>query len=42
MTNEIIPFPTTWMDPEIIIPCELSQKEKDKYYMMSLYMKSKT
>ena len=34
--NEIMPFAATWMDLEIIILSELSQKEKDKYYMISL------
>ena len=34
--NEIMPFATTWMDLEIIILNEVSQKEKDKYYMISL------
>ena len=34
--NEIIPFAATWMDLEIIIPTEVSQKEKDKYRMISL------
>ena len=29
--NEIIPFAATWMDLEIIILSEVSQKEKDKY-----------
>ena len=28
--NEIIPFAATWMDLEIIILTEISQKEKDK------------
>ena len=39
--NEILPFAATWMDLEIIILSELSQTEKDKYYMLSLYVKSK-
>ena len=30
--NEIMPFAATWMDLEIIILNEVSQKEKDKYY----------
>ena len=36
-----MPFVATWMDLEIIIPCEVSQKEKDKYHMISLYVESK-
>ena len=34
--NEIIPFAATWVDLEIIILSEVSQKEKDKYHMISL------
>ena len=34
--NEIMPFATTWMDLEIIILNEISQREKDKYHMISL------
>ena len=34
--NEIMPFAATWMDLEIIILQEVSLKEKDKYYMISL------
>ena len=34
--NEIMPFAATWMDLEIIILREVSQKEKDKYNMISL------
>ena len=34
--NEIMPFAATWMDLEIIIPSEVSQKEKDRYHMISL------
>ena len=33
--NKIMPFAATWMDLEIIIPSEVSQKEKDKYHMIS-------
>ena len=34
--NEMMPFAATRMDLEIIILSELSQKEKDKYHMISL------
>ena len=34
--NEIMPFAATWIQLEIIILTEVSQKEKDKYHMMSL------
>ena len=34
--NEIIPFGATWMELEIIILSEGSQKEKDKYHVISL------
>ena len=34
--NEIMPFAATWMDLEIIVLSEVSQKEKDKYHMISL------
>ena len=34
--NEIMPFAATWLDLEIIILSEVSQKEKDKYHMTSL------
>ena len=34
--NEIMPFAATWMELEIIILSEVSQKEKDKYYLISL------
>ena len=33
--NEIMPFAATWMDLEIIILSKVSQKEKDKYHMIS-------
>lgn len=32
---EILPFATTWMDPEGIRLNEISQTEKDKYGMIS-------
>ena len=31
-----MPFAATWMDLEIIILGEISQREKDKYRMISL------
>ena len=34
--NEIMPFAATWMDLEMIIGSEASQKEKDTYDMLSL------
>ena len=34
--NEIMPFAATWMQLEVIILSEVSQKEKDKYHMISL------
>ena len=34
--NEIMPFAATWVQLEIIILSEVSQKMKDKYYMISL------
>ena len=33
--NEIMLFAATWMQLEIIILSEVSQKEKDKYHMIS-------
>ena len=34
--NEITPFAATWMDVEMIKLSEISQKEKDKYHIISL------
>ena len=34
--KEIMPFAATWMQLKIIILSEVSQKEKDKYHMISL------
>ena len=34
--NEILPFAATWMDLEGIMLSEISQAEKDKYYIISL------
>ena len=39
--NEILPFATTWMQREIIILSEVSQKEKDIYQMISFSVQSK-
>ena len=32
--NEIMPLAATWMDQEIAILIEVSQREKDKYHMI--------
>ena len=34
--NETMPFAAAWMQLEILIPSKGSQKEKDKYHMVSL------
>ena len=34
--NKIMPFAATWMDLKIVILSEVSQKQKDKYHMLSL------
>ena len=34
--NEIMPFAATWIDLDIIIRSEVSQKEKDEYHMILL------
>ena len=34
--NETLPFVATWMPLEVIILSEVSQKENDKYHMVSL------
>ena len=34
--NEIMPFAATWMELETLIVSEVSQKDKDKYHMISL------
>ena len=36
MKNEIMPYAAKWMDLEIILLSEVSQKEKYKYLMLSL------
>ena len=33
--NKIMPFSATWMELETLILSEVSQKEKDKYHMIS-------
>ena len=33
---KIMPFEATWMELETLILIEVSQKEKDKYHMISL------
>ena len=33
--DEIMPFSTTWMNLEVIIPSEVSQTDKDKSHMKS-------
>ena len=34
--NQIMPFAATWMELETLILSEVCQKDKDKYYMISL------
>ena len=34
--NDIMPFSATWMELENLILSEMSQKDKDKYHMISL------
>ena len=34
--NKIMPFVATWMEVEILILSEVSQKEKGKYHMIPL------
>ena len=34
--NEMMPFAATWVALEMIILNKVSQKEKDKYHMISL------
>ena len=38
--NEIMLFAATWMELEILILSEVSQKEKDKYHMISFISES--
>ena len=39
--NKMMPFAVTWMNLEIIILNEVNQTQKDKYCMISLYVKPK-
>ena len=34
--KETLPFAIAWMDPKSIMLSEISQLEKDKYYVISL------
>ena len=34
--NKIMPFAATWMELETLILSDISQKEKDKFHMISL------
>ena len=36
--NEIMPLAAAWMDLEIVILSEVSQKEKGKYHVITLNM----
>ena len=40
-TKDILPIVTTWMDLESIMLSEISQIEKDKHCMLSLYVEAK-
>ena len=33
--NETVPFVEMWMDPQTITPSEISQKEKNKYCILT-------
>ena len=39
--NEMMPFAAIWMDLEIIILSEVSQREKDKYHGITYMWNSK-
>ena len=38
--NKIMPFAATWTELGTLILSEVSQKEKDKYHIISLYLES--
>ena len=38
--NKIMPFAATWIELETLILSEISQKEKDKYHIISLILES--
>ena len=40
--NEILPFATTWMDPEIVILSEVSQTKTNIYYIIFMQPKMET
>ena len=40
--DKIMPFTATWMKLEILILSEVNQKEKEKHYMVSVIVESKT
>ena len=34
--DKTMPFVATWLELEIVIPCEVSQAKEDKYHVISL------
>ena len=38
--NEMLPFPTVWIDLQDIMLCEINQTEKDKYRIFLVYVES--
>ena len=34
--DKTMPFVATWLELEIVIPCEVSQAREDRYHVMSL------
>ena len=39
--NKIVPFAETWMDLETVIQSEVSQEEKNKYRILTIYVESR-